>query len=106
MDEIVERVLTGLDELEDEAYDQRDEEAYGACQEAYYEIANTLTDDGQSTDATPEAVVRAVDGPIAYAVARLRPDLPLPPGAEPPISASQDVAIRQNVEEESLSGFS
>jgi hypothetical protein len=32
VDEIVERVLTGLDELEDEACDQRDEEAYGACQ--------------------------------------------------------------------------
>jgi hypothetical protein len=73
---IVDHIFSLLDDLEDEAFDLGDDEAVADCQRAYYQIADTLTDDGKATDAT-EAVMRlAVAGPLTRAACRVYPELP------------------------------
>ena len=76
--ELVEMTFGWLDLLEDDAYDQRDAQARAWCQQAVLLIDDSLTDDGKPTDRTAEALVEALEGPIARAAARLRPDIPFP----------------------------
>jgi len=80
--ELVDKILDWLDCLDDEAYDLRDAEALAWCREAASQILETLTDDGKPTHHTRAVLLEAVAGPLARAMARLRPDLPLPPGAD------------------------
>jgi hypothetical protein len=79
---LVDLLLDWLDYLDDEAYDQRDVEAHAWCEQAADWLEASLASDGRPTDATMGVLLEVIAGPVARAMARLRPDLPLPPGAQ------------------------
>jgi hypothetical protein len=85
--ELVNRTLDAIDHLGDLADELDDREALALCAKAFSAIDDTLTPDGLPTSTTAAILPSVVAGPFAQAMQRLRPDLPLPPGAHPDGSA-------------------
>jgi hypothetical protein len=80
--EMVEKVFRLLAQLADEAQELGDQETVDCCDEAFFELQESLTPDGLPTVTTVDVLPDILHRPLCRATQRLRPDFSLPTIAE------------------------
>jgi hypothetical protein len=79
---VVDRVFAILTRIREAADEDGDNAAIAYCDEAFLAIQATLTPDGLPTSSTIRVLPDVVAGPIERAMARVRPEAPIPAALE------------------------